>query len=188
MATIAIMSAGARSWEEIDGGRICHVARVNTLQILPVDPRRSTMPSSSGKELTMIEGLKLTMTGEELRTLIEQHVAEHQLKAAHWIEEAARTPDNETPETLLLPEHICENEATRHEWRAERLIFLRDHLDASETYRLDEMDLEAAGLLPEEPEMHGPDYPDDSEDLGPHARRVCDSPEIIEIRNPDFPA
>ena len=60
---------------------------------------------------------------------------EHHLKAAHWTEEAARTPDDDTPEAPLLPEHICENEASRHEWRVERLIFLRDHLDPSETYR-----------------------------------------------------
>ena len=130
----------------------------------------------------MIDGLKLTMTGEELRTLIEGRVAEHQLKAARWIEEAARTPADESPETPLLPEHICENEATRHEWRAERLIFLRDHLDPSEVYRLGEEDLEFGELVPEEPELLGPD---DSEDLGRHARRICDSPEIVEIRNPD---
>ena len=104
----------------------------------------------------MIDGLKLTMTGEQVRALIEQRAAEHQLKSAHWTEEAARTPADETPEAPLLPEHICENEATRHEWRAERLIFLRDHLDPSEVYRLDEMDLESAGLLPEPPELLGP--------------------------------
>lgn len=111
----------------------------------------------------MIDGLKVTMTGEELRTLIEERVAEHRLKAAHWTEEAARTDDG-TPETPLLPEHICENEATRHEWRAERLTFVRDHLEPSEVYRLGETDLEFAELLPEEPELVGPDY---SEDLGP---------------------
>ena len=114
----------------------------------------------------MIEGLKVTMTGEEVRTLIEQRAAEHQLKAARWIEEAARTPADETPEAPLLPEHICENEAARSEWRAERLSFLRDHLDPSEVYRLGEMDLEFAELVPEPPELLGPD---DSEDSEPYA-------------------
>ena len=132
----------------------------------------------------MIEGLKLTMTGEELRMLIERRVAEHQLKAAHWMEEAARTQDDESPEAPLLPEHICENEATRHEWRAERLIFLRDHVDASEAYRLGELDLEFAELLPEPPELLGPD---DSENLGRHVRRISSCPEIVEILNPDHP-
>src|SRR5688572_9816248 len=122
----------------------------------------------------MIEGLKVTMTGEEVRTLIEQRAAEHQLKAARWIEEAARTPADETPEAPLLPEHICENEAARSEWRAERLIFLRDHLYSAEGYRLGEEDLEFAELLREPHELHGPD---ESEDLGPYARRISNSPE-----------
>jgi hypothetical protein len=133
----------------------------------------------------MINGLKLTMTGEQVRTLIERRAAEHQLKAARWIEGAARTPADETPEAPLLPEHICENEAAQSEWRAERLIFLRDHLDPSEVYLLGEMDLEFAELLREPPELHGPD---ESEDLGPHARRICNSPEIVQILNPDHPA
>jgi hypothetical protein len=130
----------------------------------------------------MIEGLRLTMTGEEVRTLIEQRAAEHRAKAERWRGEAGRTPDDETTDAPLMPEHICENEASRCEWRAERLSFLRDHLDPSETYSLAEMDLEFAELLPEPPESFGPD---DSEDLGPYARRVCNSPEIVEILNPD---
>ena len=133
----------------------------------------------------MIEGLRLTMTGEEVRTLIQRRVAEHRAKAEHWRSEAARTPDDETKDTLLMPEHICENEATRHEWRAERLSFLRDHLDSSEVYRLGEIDLEFAELVPESPELLGPD---DCEDPEPYARRICNSPEIMEIMNPDHPA
>ena len=112
-------------------------------------------------------------------------MAEHQLKAVQWIEEAARTPADETQEAPLLPEHICENEATNHEWRAERLTFLREHIDPTEVYRLGEMDLEFAELLQTEPEMLGPD---ESGSLEAHARRVCSSPEIIEIRNPDHPS
>lgn len=133
----------------------------------------------------MIEGLKLTMTGEQLRSLIEERVMAHHLKAAHWTEEAARTPADATPERPLLPEHICENEAARSEWRANRLRFLRDYLNPTEVYLVGEMDLEFAGLLDEEPDLHGPD---DTEDLGPYMRRVSSSPEILEIRNPDHPA
>src|SRR5688572_33451182 len=114
----------------------------------------------------MIEGLRLTMTGEEVRTLIERRAAEHRAKAEHWRGEAARTPDDQTPDIPLLPEHICENEAARSEWRAERLSFLRDHLDPSEVYRLGEVDLEFAELVPEPPELLGPD---DSEDSEPYA-------------------
>lgn len=133
----------------------------------------------------MIKGLKLTMTGEELRMLIERRAAEHRAKAARWKEEAVRTQDDETTEAPLIPEHICENEVARCAWRAERLIFLRDHLDPSEVFRLGEMDLEFAELLPEPPDTLGPD---DSEDLGQYARRISNSPEIVEILNPDHPA
>src|SRR5687768_16917195 len=104
----------------------------------------------------MIEGLRLTMTGEEVRTLIERRAAEHRAKAEHWRRESARTAD-QASDMLLMPEHICENEATRYEWRAKRLSFLRDHLDPSEVYRLTEMDLEFAELLPEQPELLGPE-------------------------------
>ena len=130
----------------------------------------------------MIDGLKLTMTGEELRTLIEARVAEHHARAAHWQKEAAHAQSNEA---IQVPEHICENEAALSEWRAERLTFLRDHLDPSEVYRLGETDLEFADLLREEPELFGPDF---SDDLEPYTKRVCDSPEIVEVLNPDHPA
>jgi hypothetical protein len=52
----------------------------------------------------MIDGLKLTMTGEELRGLIDERVIEHHLKAAGWTEEAARTEKDETADAPLLPE------------------------------------------------------------------------------------
>ena len=115
----------------------------------------------------MVDGLKLTMTGEELRARVEQRLAEHRARAARWKNEISRTADDATEEAPLLPRHICGNEAARSEWRAERLTFVLDHLDPAETYRLGEMDLEFAELLPEEPELHGPE---DYEDGGLFAR------------------
>src|SRR5688572_15731227 len=115
----------------------------------------------------MIDGLKLTMTGEQLRSVIEERLTAHHLQAARWTEEAARTRDDETPERPLLPEHICENEAALAEWRAARLRYICDHLDPTEVYLLGERDLEFAGLLEEEPELGGPDYSEDLETLNP---------------------
>ena len=51
----------------------------------------------------------------------------------------------------VLPEHMCTSEAERHEWRADVLGFIRDHIDASEMYQLGEADLAFGELLPEEP-------------------------------------
>src|SRR5207249_3216993 len=60
-----------------------------------------------------------------------------------------RAPDQQTEDEPLLPDHICANEAERHDWRADVLTFIRDHVDAAAVYRLGEADLAFAELLPE---------------------------------------
>jgi len=57
----------------------------------------------------------------------------------------------QTDDEPLLPDHICENEAERHEWRANVLSFIRDHVDIKETYRLGADDLAFGELLPDKP-------------------------------------
>ena len=99
----------------------------------------------------MIDGLKVTMTGEELRALLERRIDSHKRSADHWKRELARTPDEQTEDEPLLPDHICENEAERHKWRTEVLEFIRDHVDVNETYRLGEADLAFGELLPSKP-------------------------------------
>lgn len=99
----------------------------------------------------MIEGLKLTLTGEELRSRLEDQVNLHEREARRWKREAARTAADATQDEPLPPEHICENEAERHEWRVEVLEFIREHLEPHEIYRLGEADLVFAELLPERP-------------------------------------
>ena len=99
----------------------------------------------------MIDGLKLTLTGEELRARLEERVRSHEQRASRWTHERERTDAYATEEKPLLPDQICEYETERHNWRAEVLTFIRDHIDASETYRLDAADLEFAELLPDKP-------------------------------------
>ena len=99
----------------------------------------------------MIEGLMLTIPGEELRRLLEQRVVDHHRRADWWKREQARAPEEQTEEQPLLPEQICETESERHEWRAAVLGFIRDHIDSAEVYRLSEADLEFGELLPETP-------------------------------------
>jgi hypothetical protein len=98
-----------------------------------------------------IDGLKLTMRGVEVRKLLEQRIDEHQRRVDRWKREQARTPEEQTEDEPLLPDHICANEAERHEWRANVLAFLHDHIDPAEVYRLAEADLAFAELLPEKP-------------------------------------
>ena len=75
----------------------------------------------------------------------------HRQRADWWKREQARTPEEQTEDQPLLPEHICENEAERHEWRAAVLGFIRDRIEPAEIYRLAEADLHFAELLPEKP-------------------------------------
>jgi hypothetical protein len=46
---------------------------------------------------------------------------------------------------------MCEHEAGGHEWRADVLRFIRDHIEAAEVYRLGEPDLLFGELLPAKP-------------------------------------
>jgi hypothetical protein len=98
-----------------------------------------------------IDGLKLTMPGVEVRKQLQQRIDEHQRRAERWKREQTRTPEEQTEDEPLLPDHICANEAERHEWRAKVLTFLHDRIDPAEVYRLAEADLAFAELLPEKP-------------------------------------
>jgi hypothetical protein len=99
----------------------------------------------------MIDGFRLTIPGEELRRLLEKRVDDHRRRADRWKREQARTPDDQTEDAPLLADHICENEADRHDWRAAVLEFIRDRVEPAEVYRLGEADLLFGELLPEKP-------------------------------------
>ena len=105
----------------------------------------------------MIDGLKVTLTGEELRARLDERVKDHEREAAWYKRRATsqsredRQDGDDDEDEIVLPEHMCDFERELHEWRAEVLAYLRDHLDASEVYRLGEADLEFGELLPEKP-------------------------------------
>ena len=100
----------------------------------------------------MIEGLRLTFTGEELRRRLEERMADHGDSIERWKRELAQ-PSAEEPQepAMFIPDHMCENQIDLHEWRVDVLAFLRDHLDPSEVYLLGAVDLAFAELLPERP-------------------------------------
>jgi hypothetical protein len=114
-----------------------------------VESRRPTLGSSS--EARTIQGLTLTMPGVELQDLLKDRIRSHHDCEGRWKRELARTSADETEDEPLLPSHICENEAERHEWRAEVLGFIHDHIEPAETYRLGEADLAFGELLPAKP-------------------------------------
>jgi hypothetical protein len=99
----------------------------------------------------MIDGLRLTTGGEELRRFLEERINAHRRRADRLKREQARTPEEQAEDDPRLPDHICENEAERHEWRAAVLEFIRDRIEPAEVYRLSESDLDFGELLPEKP-------------------------------------
>ena len=99
----------------------------------------------------MINGLRLTSPGEEVRQLLEQRMEDHRQRAEWWKREQARSLEEQTEDEPVLPKHICENEAEGHEWRAAVLEFIRDRIESVEIYRLSEADLCFGELLPEKP-------------------------------------
>ena len=99
-----------------------------------------------------IEGLKLTMSGYELHSVLGERIADHEESAAWWKLQASRSPEEQTEEEPLLPEHMCENEADRHAWRARVLRFIREHVDVTDMYRLGPDDLAFGELLPAAPD------------------------------------
>lgn len=134
----------------------------------------------------MVEGLKLTISGDDLRTLLEHRIHRHQLRAERWRHEQARTPEEQTEDEPLLPEHICENEAERHDWRANVLAFLRDHIDATEVYRLGAADLTLGELLPEKPGWLEQDDYEERNRLAFNLERLAKrSPEFVGVRMDD---
>ena len=99
----------------------------------------------------MIDGLKLTFSGSELRSILEHGIERHEAMANRWAGETLQDKEDETADAPFRPLHICENEAERHTWRAATLAFIRDHVDPGETYRLSAADLEFGEFLPPKP-------------------------------------
>jgi hypothetical protein len=120
----------------------------------------------------VINGLQLTIPGEEVRRLLEQRLEDHRQRADWWKREQARTPKEQTEDEPLLPEQICENEAERHEWRAAVLEFIRDRIESAEVYRLGEADLRFGELLPEKPGWLEQEEYEERTSVGFHLERL----------------
>jgi len=99
----------------------------------------------------MIEGLKLTITGEEIRKRLAERIKHHQHLVAHYKREATREPDPNDEYDFVMPEHMCEYEQELHRWHAEALIYIREHIEGGEIYRLGPADLAFGELLPQKP-------------------------------------
>jgi hypothetical protein len=95
----------------------------------------------------MIDGLKVLMSSEELAQRLAERILWHQQTAKEY-EEELRNPGTDA-EREATPEHVLEHEMREHQEQAATLTLLRDHLVPNEIYRLNEMDLRFADLVPE---------------------------------------
>lgn len=97
--------------------------------------------------MVVIEGLKLTMTGVQLRALIDGRIQRYEDRIADYTKQL-KTPASE--EKYPLPGSVLEGEISRGEQRIDVLTFIRKYIVADEVYRLGEFDLRFVDLLPEE--------------------------------------
>jgi hypothetical protein len=92
----------------------------------------------------MIDGLKLTVTGEGLIGMLNTRIRVHHTRAR---DNAMLLKDHVAGN---VPENVLEREIDQSTDRIEALTLIRDHIVANETYLLGEFDLRFADLLPEE--------------------------------------
>ncbi len=96
----------------------------------------------------MIDGLKLTMTGVQLRANLEGRIGWHQSQIRRMAKQL-KNPER-TEEECPYPDSVLEGEIGRAERQIEVLAFIRDYIVADEVYRLGEFDLRFADLLPDD--------------------------------------
>jgi hypothetical protein len=96
----------------------------------------------------VIEGLKLTMTGVQLRANLETRIRWHQGEIRRMSKQLKNPTHSETE--CPYPDHLLESEINRAERQIEVLTFIRDYVVGDETYRLGEFDLRFADLLPDD--------------------------------------
>lgn len=94
----------------------------------------------------MIDGLKLTMSGGELRERLEARITWHRGRVVDYARELTRQNVDESLE-VRLPEHVVEHMRDEHESRAETLTLIRDHVLEGETYLLGQTDLIFAEMM-----------------------------------------
>ncbi len=113
-------------------------------------------PSSVKGWWVVIDGLKLCMSGEELRSLVSERIARLEAAVATYRADLKMDPKDQTDEHPWLPEHILESMIDEREDRIHALSLIRDHVVAEERYLLSQADLQFAELLPAPPPPEQP--------------------------------
>ena len=133
----------------------------------------------------MVTGIRVEITGEEIRTALDHRIDVERQRAERWKYEAARPLESHTIDKPVIPTHICMNSERRSLWRAERLVAIRERIRASEVYLINRRELEFLRLLPPKPALVGPNDIDDEVPEGFIVERVetGTGPDVTCIRN-----
>lgn len=95
----------------------------------------------------MIDGLKVQISSEELAVRLAERILWHRHVAGAYEEELRKKEGQR--EDPLTPDGMIEQEMREHQEQAAVLTLLREHLIPNEIYRLSELDLRFADLVPE---------------------------------------
>jgi hypothetical protein len=107
-----------------------------------------------------VQGLKLQVRGRELAVRIGERIRWHrargdaliaQMKKLGEIERDAADELENVIGQYESPRIILDKKLREHQERASFLTFLRDHIAADDTYRLDSTDLRMTEILPDKP-------------------------------------
>lgn len=97
----------------------------------------------------MIEGIKVTIDGNELKELCESRAAHHRERAATYEQQASNMKEAQIEGmnyTNGNPINTLEDKQHRHANEADELKFIADHVALEETYLLDTNDLNKLGI------------------------------------------
>src|SRR3954471_5893617 len=75
------------------------VADLRLADVVSFDKDEGTMWGAGGdrpRDYPIIDGLKLTIAGEQLRAIIDERIAEHRRRAEWWTHERERTSEEQT--------------------------------------------------------------------------------------------
>ncbi len=94
----------------------------------------------------MIQGLLVKISGEELHDLLVRSAKDHQIKADAYWEQASKMPEG-SEFASNDPVAAAKARAKDHREKAAYFTFLANHIEPSESYRLNAYELKEIGAV-----------------------------------------
>ena len=101
----------------------------------------------------MIEGLKVTVTGHEVAELARKQAAFHAGRADFYNQQLAlyASQPQGNPSLQMYsnqdPRQAAQSKAAAHQSKRDHLLFIADHINATEDYLLESRDLQTLGII-----------------------------------------